>query len=260
MITAAEPGKSGGEPSAARTSPRTEHSANAPSGAPSPKATSARDAPLPIRLEISQHVVDALQPLVDELLPGHRAFLGAALDKDDSGIGLPFHQDLTFTDEPEVRSYSIWVPLVPTGPGTGGLRVVPGSHRWSEGVRATGPGATPDLSPLQADFGDLAIDVTTKPGDVVVWDNALVHGSYGNTGRKRRPVLIAVIAPDGVEPVCHHRDSDGVVRTYPVGDDFLTSEIPLVSQPPDPPLGVCDRLSVIAEETADGLHASRNQR
>lgn len=235
---------------AARCSVASETAVDWPAPPGVPFTTSARDAPLPDRIEISKRVVEALHPIVEELLPGYRAFLGSILDKDGSGVDLPFHQDLTFTDDPEVRSYSIWVPLVPTGPGAGGLRVVPGSHRWSPGIRATGAGASPDLTGVQADLAAVAVDLTTEPGDVVVWDNALVHGSYGNPGRPHRPVLIAVAVPEEVEPVCHHRGADGIVRTYPVGEDFLTTEMPFLSDPPGEPLGVCDRPLVTAGEIA----------
>ncbi|GAB2991793.1 phytanoyl-CoA dioxygenase family protein [Saccharothrix stipae] len=134
------------------------------------------------------------------------------------------------------RTLTAWTPLAPVSARSGGLAVVPGSHR--DGVL-----------PLRLSAGtivgweiDTAVDAVRSgpmwPGDVLVFTAHTVHGGGRNTGQGLRLSADCRYQPLR-EPVC--RDSleldvghswDEVYRTWPGGgvDDPLARywhELPL---------------------------------
>jgi hypothetical protein len=70
--------------------------------------------------------------------------------------------------ESTVPSLGVVAYLEPLDADTGALRVVPGSHR---------DGTTPDASAVRA--------LATEPGDLIVFDEHLVHGSSGGAVRRQ---------------------------------------------------------------------------
>ena len=102
----------------------------------------------------------------------------------------PWHGDTEYTED--IRNIKVTMYLDPVARETGCLRVIPGSHRWGspdylQGLR---PRAyNPDFLP----FGLAPTDVPcwpleTEPGDVLVFTERLLHGSFG--GRLGRHQLV----------------------------------------------------------------------
>jgi len=81
-----------------------------------------------------------------------------------------------------VRSLGFAAYLEPLDASTGALRVVPGSHRADFGAAvrdflAGGAGTTIDSLP--------GVSIVTRPGDVIVFDEHLVHASAGGSVRRQ---------------------------------------------------------------------------
>ncbi|MCB1041281.1 MAG: phytanoyl-CoA dioxygenase family protein [Acidimicrobiales bacterium] len=128
------------------------------------------------------------------------------------------HQDLTWSDEPEVRGAIIWSPLVDVDPANGTLEVVPGSHRFHDGHRGLGmPWPFQDVEDsLRANLQPL----TLRAGEMVVYDGGLIHCSARNTTAWDRPVVGLGLAHRG-HRLIHLRTLDGAqVDTYEVEPDF----------------------------------------
>jgi ectoine hydroxylase-related dioxygenase (phytanoyl-CoA dioxygenase family) len=49
---------------------------------------------------------------------------------------LPIHADWTVVDESKYCSVTIWVPLIDTNEENGAIQVLPGSHKFSDALRA----------------------------------------------------------------------------------------------------------------------------
>lgn len=94
----------------------------------------------------------------------------------------PWHQDTWYygVEARHLHVVTVWMPLVPTSPANGCLRVIPGSHRWG-------------LLPAHRDHPDLnvrclvdvaargpVLDLALQPGDVVLLSNLTFHGSGVN--------------------------------------------------------------------------------
>jgi hypothetical protein len=122
---------------------------------------------------------------------------------------LAAHQDSSVVDERDAHSLSAWVSLHDSTEESGALFVLPGSHRF--GSRARIGTATDDLAPLHDTIERHARVIPAAPGQVVLLDHALVHGSLPNrSGRRRiavtshivsrhRPLLVP-FSSDGVGP------------------------------------------------------------
>jgi ectoine hydroxylase-related dioxygenase (phytanoyl-CoA dioxygenase family) len=172
---------------------------------------------------VDAHLKDVVGPLLDDLLPDHDIFLAGFISK-GAGVGgeVQFHQDLTYTDERRYRSVLLWIPLVDVDDSNGALQVVPGSHRWTTGIRAGGLDELPTAG-LQAEFRRLAVTVPLKAGQAVIYDAALVHGSSPNTAEQVRPAVAIATAPSGAGLV-HFHMTDGGVQGYAIDAGFFTRQ------------------------------------
>jgi ectoine hydroxylase-related dioxygenase (phytanoyl-CoA dioxygenase family) len=92
---------------------------------------------------------------------------------------------------------------------------VPGSHRWTDGPRASGCTPLPTEA-FQADFAPRAVTVPLAAGEALVYDPGLVHGSPPNpTGAARVAVGVA-LAPEGAPLVHVHQRAPGAYCAYQV--------------------------------------------
>lgn len=186
---------------------------------------------------VDRRLRGALGPKVAAMLPGYEPFLGSIIAKEARTSGeVGFHQDWTFTDETRQRAVMCWVPLVDTDDRTGAMRVVSGSHRWSDGARPSGCAQATDA--LQRELAARSQTVPMRRGDGLVYDPALVHGSWPHRGPEDRIAVAVASAPVGVQLVHDHDDGSGVVRRYRVERAFFTERpygsTPDVESPPFP--------------------------
>ena len=91
--------------------------------------------------------------------------------------GVPFHQD--FISRPsEPLKYITWTALDPVHEQNGCLRIIPGSHKngFLKWHRVKGETHHDRIIPGQFD-PSLAVNVVMGPGDVLIFNMLLVHGS-----------------------------------------------------------------------------------
>jgi ectoine hydroxylase-related dioxygenase (phytanoyl-CoA dioxygenase family) len=144
---------------------------------------------------------EALAALFDELdLGGHVFSCGSIISKPPSSPALFWHQDWWGWDDPmsytdRIPQVNMMIYLSPTSADNGGLRVIPGSHRQKHSIHEI-PGEygsamsrveEPDHPLYQLWEEEYAIKV--QPGDVVVKDARLLHGTYSNASNEDRTLL-----------------------------------------------------------------------
>lgn len=100
--------------------------------------------------------------------------------------GQALHQDNFYLKAKPGNCIAAWMALEPVDEANGCLQVVPGSHTWD--ILCTVPAdMTTSFSehtvPLPA--GAQARSIVMKPGDVLFFHGALVHGSHPNTTTDR---------------------------------------------------------------------------
>lgn len=176
--------------------------------------------------EYKRAVSDRVQGLLGAHLraefDSHEPFLTTFIIKwpGDNGAFAP-HQDPSLVDERRFRGVTVWIPLEDTGHGSGPdngmLHLVPGSHRFSDNLRVS------DVDRWQfAGLDDVvlerAVAVPMSAGEVLVFDNRVVHFSLPNRTDRARVVTSIGMRP--AEASC--------VLLRPVGDTdrFAIHEIP----------------------------------
>ena len=117
-----------------------------------------------------------------------------------------FHQDWGYFHVDGEQVASFWTAAEPVAKENGGMGYVRGSHLWdlhapnafiSQTISGdTGLPSLPDIEGHESDYDILYFDV--DPGDVIVHNYRLVHGSRGNTSinRTRRAVSLRFAGDD----------------------------------------------------------------
>ena len=176
-------------------------------------------------------LLELFRPYLADLLDDHVPYLATFITKwpGDSSAFAP-HQDPTLVDERFFRGVTIWIPLEDTlaagGVDNGMLHVVPGSHRFSRSLRVQ------DVDQFEfAAVEDLIVDevgrgVPTSAGDVLVFDNRVIHYSWPNESAEPRVVVSFTVRPSETTPVLLRSSSPGTVDLYRIHDDFYLDVLP----------------------------------
>jgi hypothetical protein len=175
----------------------------------------------PVARDLDQRIKALVAPPAEALLPGRRPFMAAITSKGaGSADAIPFHQDWTYTDERRSRVCFLWCPLVDVDEGNGGLRVVPGSHRWSTRLR---PSRAREASlALEEDLAARSVPVPLRAGQALAFDPATFHGSGPNRSDRPRPALTVAFV-EAAEPLLHfHQGPDDLLEGFVVDDRFFT--------------------------------------
>lgn len=157
---------------------------------------------------VHDRIVELVQPRLDALLPDQEIFLSGFISKGPRRGATSFHQDLSYTNEAQHRSTVLWIPLIDVDAHSGALRVVPGSHRFCEGVRPSGRPGLP-TEQLQDELAELSTTVPLRAGTALAYDPALIHGAHPNALEVARPALAVALAPTASTLVHVHVDEDG---------------------------------------------------
>lgn len=172
---------------------------------------------------IQHEVSSLLEPSLERVLPDHETFIAGFIVKGAHPSGpVEPHQDLTYTDERRYRTIIVWAPLSDVDPEHGTLHVVPGSHRWTTGIRPSGTRLAP-TEEHRDDLWRLAVPLSLMPGQAVLYDAALVHASTANESEVPRPVLAAALAPRGAE-FMHFHDVGGELRGHLVDRRYFEDQ------------------------------------
>jgi ectoine hydroxylase-related dioxygenase (phytanoyl-CoA dioxygenase family) len=153
-------------------------------------------------LEIAEdpHILDIFEDLIG---PNIRCWSMAwRVKKADGETFAGWHQD---------SSYGAALPVVlgglalsECGVTQGCLRGVPGSHKWGilKHEEKDDPKSILARGQYIADpFDDSkAVDFELQPGEMVMFDNSLVHSSAGNFGPDRRFLLLVEMLPTWAKP------------------------------------------------------------
>jgi len=143
-------------------------------------------------------------------------------DKSNDRI-LPMHQEL---EQISLLTLNIWLPLVPISEGSGGLRVIPGSHTRGpvRHLPASGDINYASLPPESWD-GEDTIDLEMNAGDALLFHPFLFHASLPNRKDRVRWVAVARFNELGTMPYLRDADAPLIMkRNLEPGDpgtDFL---------------------------------------
>jgi len=126
-------------------------------------------------------------------------FNAAFLKPPKVGSHTAFHQDQYLWQFTYPKALNVWMPLKPATVDNGCIQVCSKSH-----LRGLLPHLPLENHPFHNGIDTLACGlapqpVEMEPGDLLVWDRYLVHGSAANLSPKARPAVVSVFVDPNVE-------------------------------------------------------------
>jgi hypothetical protein len=185
-------------------------------------------------VEKTLRINDEIKKIVDDKLqvifPGYDYFIGhfmvkAANEKKEFAL----HQDWNIVDEKKYKSYQVWIPLQSTYPANGGMFVVSGSHKFFNNFRS----GSYDIPRLTFDekFKPIITNLNVAAGNVLVYHNALFHGSYPNTTDDNRIVVIVNYTEKDAPTFYFHKEpGKGVTELYKIDAEILVKNLPVLEK------------------------------
>jgi hypothetical protein len=163
---------------------------------------------------LSHMVTEMFRTALETRLPNYRFLFGSALVKHgDTSQELELHQDWNYLDEGAHLPITCWMPLSDTGPGSGGMFVLPGSQSSGNAFRSNSypTGRLPSaLFRGRPGFQELSV----PRGQILLFHPALWHGSAPNPTQHHRVVLTCAAVPKGAELWYCHRHSESSARVF----------------------------------------------
>ncbi|MBP6456132.1 MAG: phytanoyl-CoA dioxygenase family protein [Chitinophagaceae bacterium] len=157
---------------------------------------------LDTNLDYKQNVFNILsekfQPKLDSVLDNYEPLVINFVQK-EPGLGeVPVHQNWNFVDETKYTSVSVWTPLVDVAEINGTLEVIDGTHNTFRHVLRS-----PSIPWFFTGYENHLINNYCKPievkaGEVVIFDDSLIHYSKPNRGTYNRLVIQVIAKPKEV--------------------------------------------------------------
>ncbi len=141
---------------------------------------------------------EKFQPKMDVILDNYEPLVINFVQK-EPGLGeVPVHQNWNFVDETKYTSVSIWCPLVDVAEINGTLEVIEGTHNTFRHILRS-----PSIPWFFTGYEKHLINKYCKPievnaGEVLIFDDSLIHYSKPNRGTYDRLVIQVIAKPKEV--------------------------------------------------------------
>ena len=177
---------------------------------------------LEYRRKVNDELLEVLEPVFEKWFYNYRSVLGSFIIK-HQGPKSEFnvHQDSTGLNEWKYSPLSFWMPLQDTTVDNGCMWVLPESHKWFSPYRGI---SFPSMFEKNQDLiRPYLVPVELKLGEILLFDNRIVHLSGVNHSEHPRVIVMAGIFPKDAGLIACYRDveNDGPLEIYSQEDDFL---------------------------------------
>lgn len=178
---------------------------------------------LDYKAETHARVRDLVWPHFSQVIDGYECLLAVYMVKHPGpDTEVPPHQDWIIADESRRPSMNVWMPLTEVTEEMGQMRVLPGSHRWLEGLRGSPTFPTQWEAVYERVRDELMESVEIPVGKAMIYDIRLLHGTPANTSDQTRIVTSVYAIPTGTSPIHYYRSPEGVVTGHNVPSNFCT--------------------------------------
>lgn len=176
--------------------------------------------------EVTTGIEHILTPKLNELLWDYQTFAGTFIVKQSGENNcVPPHQDWTFVDESFFFSASIWIPLVDVSEENGAIGVIPGSHVLFDYPRASpSPQYKAGLTNHAVSLFPYMHLIEMKAGEVLIFNNRLIHASTPNRKNSPRVAIGIGIAPADAQLIHYYllpNSNKRQIEVYEVDSDFF---------------------------------------
>lgn len=192
--------------------------------------------------DISACILELVMPALSKWFQQFKAPVASFMSKNPGEFGIcDFHRDFSIADETAFEYRNVWIPLVDIERHNGALYALRGSHR-----KFNYPLPMFQEWPYISQHDELfrkAEVFSVKAGDLVVYADRTLHGSFLNKSQKSRPVVHLGLLHPETQIAYYHLDGNEV-KVFDVPFEFyfmnnfgdLTGKYPLLySFPYAPP-------------------------
>lgn len=127
------------------------------------------------------------------------------------------HRDFTLFDESQVQFRNFWIPLIDINSLNGALYVIPGSHKIFTDIRPVGEHWP--YNHLKKELMNYKKAFYPKAGDLILYADKTLHGSFENKTKQPRPVLHGAVLPKKAQLYYYQCDNQ-YIKKYKVNLDF----------------------------------------
>jgi ectoine hydroxylase-related dioxygenase (phytanoyl-CoA dioxygenase family) len=191
---------------------------------------------------------DLIKPFVEKNLNNYKVIMANLFNKAPGTGFIQPHQNLTIVDEEKYTSVSIWIPIQDTNTENGTLYFLPKSHGRYEKYRNSTIHWAPGVASINIEDYNM-IPMNLKVGQILIFDDSIVHGSPNNNSSKNRYVFHYMAIPEETTPVfC--KKTDDYVNIIEVDDEFWKSYTPGDEEPNSPVIKtVASKTRIYTKET-----------
>jgi len=177
------------------------------------------------RKQVHYEIQEILQPIYDALFHNYKVVLNSFIVK-VSGPESEFslHQDSTGLDEMNFSCLSVWIPLQDTNLSNGCLSVVPHSHKMFSPYR--GISFPQQFETISNTVRKYLQPIEMQAGEILLFDNRLIHTSGINNSGKDRVVVMSGIFPSEAKLISCYKDNskpNSPIEIIEQTDDYLLS-------------------------------------
>jgi len=178
---------------------------------------------LDYRKMVNQELGSILRTEYDQLFVNYKTVINSFIVK----LAGPYsdftlHQDSTGLDEFLYSPLSVWIPLQDTTLENGTLCIIPKTHGFFNPYR--GISFSSPFKNYEEVLKKYLVPINLKAGDILLFDNRLVHYSHLNKSPKPRIVIMSGIFPKEADLISVYKDEsekNSPLEVYKQTEDFL---------------------------------------
>ena len=175
------------------------------------------------RKKVHSEIESILKPIYDNLFDDYKTVINSFIVKiPGPKSDFTLHQDSTGLDEFKYSPLSAWIPLQDTNLNNGTLCVIPKTHEFFSPYR--GISFAPPFAQYETVLRKYLVPIDLKAGDILLFDNRLVHYSHLNNSNMERVVVMSGIFPSEADILSVYKDENilnAPLEIYRQSDDFL---------------------------------------
>lgn len=164
-------------------------------------------------------------PAFEKLFVNPKFFTGSFMIKEPIPTGtVAAHQDWTFVDETKFYSIMCWISLDDVAIENGAMAFLKGSNNFFSQVRGFPCPLVPEpVEKYRYKLMPYMQVIDTKKGEVLIFDNKTIHGSYPNMSKSTRHGISITLTQQDADFYAYYLkpNSDNMLVKYKVGNDFF---------------------------------------
>jgi hypothetical protein len=172
------------------------------------------------RFKNHDFILKTIHNLVEEICIDCEVYLSNYIIKtNERNYNIDVHQDWSYVDETQHRSFNIWIPLQDTTIQNGAMVLLPKTHyKYIETYR------TPSIPFYFDKYKNILYNyiqpIELNKGDILIFDNSLIHGATSNNHIENRIAVVLCVKPKESKLQFLFPDNDNLL-VYEQENDFI---------------------------------------